>query len=175
MNERKLFQKALRALINIIVLISFAWFLVYALLSQTVVSGYSMEPTLSANDMVLTDLMIYHIIPPRRFDVISFYRNDGTVNVKRIVGLPGETVLIQNQKIFINGKELEAPEISDITLPGIAENPVTLPKEEYFVIGDNANSSEDSRFENVGNVRRNQIVGKLWFRISPIQELRLIR
>ncbi|MDO5141271.1 MAG: signal peptidase I, partial [Eubacteriales bacterium] len=93
---------------------------------------------------------------------------------KRIIGLPDETVQIINGSIYIDGVEIESEYTDGISLGGIAENVVELRKDEYFVLGDNADSSEDSRFANIGNVKRSSIKGKLWLKIIPLSELKLI-
>ena len=112
---------------------------------------------------------------PKRMDVVIFQRSDATRNVKRVIGLPGETVVIQNGRIYIDGTLLESDQISDISLGGIAEKPVELMEDEYFLIGDNADSSEDSRFINVGNVKRSQILGRIWFRLLPFKKIGFIK
>ena len=126
--------------------------------------------------MCLVDSLCYELSSPRRFDVILFERADtGKQNVKRIIGLPGEQVMISNGNIYINGEILENEYTSDISLPGIAENIVELSEDEYFVLGDNADSSEDSRFSNIGNVSRSSIKGKLWLIIKPLTKTGVIR
>ncbi len=175
MTERNILQRCCRGLINVIVLVSLAWFLVFGFFSQLSVSGHSMEPCLYSGDTVVLDTLCYHFLSPGRMDVVAFQRADGNVNVKRVVGLPGETVIIQNGHIYIDGKLLETDKISEISLSGLAENPVTLLPDEYFLIGDNADSSEDSRFQNVGNVRSSQILGKVWLRVLPFQRIGLIK
>jgi signal peptidase I len=107
-------------------------------------------------------------------DIVLFQRADKSYNMKRIVGLPGETVIIQNGRIYINGELLETTKISPIALPGLAKNPVELGKDEYFLIGDNTDSSEDSRFQNIGNVHFSQIRGRVWFRLLPLRKMKLI-
>ena len=98
------------------------------------------------------------------------------MNVKRVIGLPGETVQIKGGQIYINDEWIEQPEgATSISLAGIAENPVKLGEDEYFLLGDNRDSSEDSRFSNVGNVSGKQIQGKVWIRIAPLANLELIR
>jgi signal peptidase I len=159
---------------NFIIVISLAWFIVHSFLATESVSGHSMEPAISAGDLVLVDTLAYKFSAPKRMDIIVFQRSDSTENIKRVVGLPGETVVIQNGHIYIDGKLLESDKISDISLAGIAENPVELMADEYFLIGDNADSSEDSRFVNVGNVKKSQIIGKVWFRILPINKFSFI-
>lgn len=160
---------------DIILVISLAWFIVYSFLSQTLISGHSMEPTLAAGDLVLLDTLGYEFFKPSRMDVVVFTRSDATENVKRIIGLPGETVTIQNGHIYIDGKLLESEQMTEVALAGIAERPVELQEDEYFLMGDNTEASEDSRFINVGNVKRSQIIGKVWFRIKPLSGIGLIK
>lgn len=162
-------------IVDLIVVASFAWFLVFSFLNQTIISGHSMSPTLQADDMCLVNRLVYDLGDPKRFDVVMFERSDMTqYNVKRVIGLPGETVQIVSGSVYINNRKLDDPRIGNISLPGIAENPVELQEGEYFLLGDNADSSEDSRFTNIGNVKREQIKGKLWFRLKPLRELGLI-
>lgn len=96
--------------------------------------------------------------------------------VKRVIGLPGEKVQIEDGQIYINDRLLyEAEqEMPAITSPGMAEHPIELGEEEYFLLGDNRDSSEDSRFANVGNVKRDKISGKVWLRLFPILDMGLV-
>jgi len=166
----------IRILVYIAVVISAAWFLVYSFMNQAIVSGNSMSPVLEADDMCLINRLTYDLGSPGRYDVIVFERTDtGKQNIKRIVGLPGETVQISGGRICINGEQLDNPYTSQISLPGIAENVVELADDEYFVIGDNADSSEDSRFANIGNVKKSAVKGKLWLIIRPISRFGKIR
>ena len=124
---------------------------------------------------MLTDRITYVVRRPRCFDIVVFKREDGRKNVKRVIGLPGETVQIKNGLVYIDGSPLKAPEGLDlVSLAGRAESPVLLSEDEYFLLGDNRDSSEDSRFPNIGNVKREQIQGKVWFRIFPLLKLDFI-
>ena len=111
---------------------------------------------------------------PKRYDVVLFQKKDKSNNIKRIIGLPGETVIIQNGRVYINGTLLETDKLSPIVLEGVAKNPVELGENEYFLLGDNTDSSEDSRFQNMGNIQESQIVGRVWFRIFPFRKISLI-
>ncbi|MBE6003229.1 MAG: signal peptidase I [Lachnospiraceae bacterium] len=175
MREKSFIQIAVHTLTNIFVLIALAWFIVHSFLTTVEISGHSMEPALSSGDLVMVDTLKYKFFAPDRLDVVIFQKNDSTENIKRVVGLPGETVVIQNGRIYINGTLLESDTISNISLAGIAEKPVQLMDDEYFLIGDNADSSEDSRFINVGNVHKSQILGKVWFRLLPIDKVSLVK
>lgn len=162
--------------VDIAVVITFAAFTMYAFGFQVRVSGPSMEPLLKSEDIVLMNRLVYDFKGPSRFDVVVFQREDKKANVKRVIGLPGETVQITGGYVYINGERLEAGDrLDEVSLSGLAETPITLGTREYFLLGDNRDSSEDSRFANVGNVDRDQILGKVWFRISPFLRIGLIR
>lgn len=137
---------------------------------RTSVVGDSMEPALYNGQEILINRFIYRLSSPKRGDVVVFLPN-GNQNthyyVKRIVGLPGEKIQIMNGRLYIDGEMLEEDELYDkISDPGIAENEITLESDEYFVLGDNRNSSEDSRSGNIGAVKKNTIIGKAWFHLS---------
>ena len=165
MKEQAILQKWIRNLVDFIVILSLAWFVVHSFFSLARVSGHSMEPSLSAGDTVLVDEFFYQFKKPKRYDVVLF---------QKIIGLPGETVIIQNGRVYINGTLLETDKLSPIVLEGVAKNPVELGENEYFLLGDNTDSSEDSRFQNMGNIQESQIVGRVWFRIFPFRKISLI-
>lgn len=133
--------------------------------------GQSMEPIISNNDTLLINKAAYIFSPPKRYDIVAFklkQETDGYFNIKRVIGLPEENVRIINGKIYINDNVLaDMPFDTLIMTEGLAYDGVTLGKDEYFVIGDNCNNSEDSRFVNVGNLVRREITGKVIFRIAP--------
>ncbi len=155
-------------------------FLVVTYVGQrTKVSGASMEPTLHDGNNLIVDKISYRFSDPERFDIIVFpFRyEDKTYYIKRIIGLPGETVYIdENGTIFIDGEELEEHYGKEVILDsGRAYEPITLGKDEYFVMGDNRNNSSDSRDPVVGNIHRSEIIGKAWMRIWPLDQIGLIR
>ena len=130
-------------------------------------AGDSMSPALKNGDVVLVNRLIYQIKGPARGDIIVF-RPGGNENthysIKRVVGLPGETVQIIDGSVYIDGEEAERDiYAADIEYAGTAEEPVELGEDEYFVIGDNTGVSDDSRTEDVGNVRLVDICGEAWF------------
>ena len=135
---------------------------------KTVVVGNSMEPVLKNNEEVYLDRMIYVISGPKRGDVSAFLPkgNDKThYYIKRVVGLPGETVQIKSGKVYIDGALInDEYGIAAIKDPGIAANEFVLEAEEYFVLGDNRNSSEDSRSGDIGAVKKEDIYGKVWYK-----------
>ncbi len=130
-------------------------------------AGDSMKPVLQNGDVVLVNRLIYNASKPKRGDIIAFKPNGNEnthYSIKRVVGLPGETVQIKDGCVYINGTEtLEHIFAEDIEEAGIAEEPVILDGTEYFVLGDNHLSSDDSRMADIGNVKRSEIYGKVWF------------
>ena len=162
-------------LVDIIVVISLAWFVVYGFGTQIRITGQSMTPELRSEDGVLMNRLSYDLGSPKRCDVVVFEREDKKPNVKRVIGLPGETVQIKNGQIYIDDKPLEADKgLGQVSLAGLAENPVVLEEDEYFLLGDNRDSSEDSRFVKIGNVKRRQIRGKVWLRLIPFIDFKLV-
>jgi signal peptidase I len=160
----------LKYITNLILVIVFAYCLTLFTCDRTLISGGSMQPVLENEDCVLINRLAYAFVSPSRYSVIAFQAggvSSSKVYVKRVVGLPGETVLIQDGKLYINGEQL-TDDVSqdDILTAGIASNEITLGQDEYFVLGDNRNNSEDSRYANIGNIKKEYIIGKAWFRIT---------
>lgn len=157
-----------------------ATFLVVTYVGQrTKVSGGSMEPTLHHGDNLIVDKISYRFGDPQRFDIIVFpFRyEEKTYYIKRVIGLPGETVYIDEDGfIYIDGsllKESYGKEV--ITDPGRAYEAIMLGEDEYFVMGDNRNNSSDSRDPVVGNIHRDEIIGKAWIRIWPLGKFGVIK
>lgn len=154
----------------------------YFVAYQTSVEGESMEPTLSDGDSVIIQKMSYYFKNPARFDIIVFpVKNpdsDKKENyyVKRVIGLPGETVQISGGIVYINGRKLTTDKycLSEMLDPGRAINPISLKGDEYFVLGDNRNMSTDSRSDYVGLVKRDEIQGEVVFRIWPFEKMGLL-
>ena len=147
--------------------------LVGILMFQSVtIQESAMEPTLSVGDHLFVNRVVYKLSSPKRGDMIVFKTNgsdDAALHISRVIGLPGETVQISDGKVLINGEVYEENgNFPDITnREGWPADSVSLESGEYFVLGDNRNNSEDSRYADIGNVNRKYIVGKLWFTISP--------
>ncbi len=158
---------------EILVAILFAYVVVYFFGQRRTVIGQSMDVTLSGGDTVLLNVLAYQIGTPGRGDVISFKPNgSATANssIKRVIGLPGETIQIKDGMIYIDGTVyLEQKSYPVITNPGMAADEITLGDREYFVLGDNRNNSEDSRFADVGLVNSDYIEGRVWFILSPAE------
>ena len=168
-------RRGIRWIVDVVVVISLAWFVAYGFGTQVKVAGQSMAPLLRGDDVVLMDRLAYDFGTPERFDVVVFEREDHKSNIKRVIGLPGEVVQITDGVIYIDGQRLEAENGLDTSvLAGVAENPVTLGEDEYFLLGDNRDGSEDSRFVNMGKIKRDQIQGKIWLRLMPLLDIGLI-
>lgn len=145
---------------------------------RTVVIGDSMQTTLSDGDNLITDKITYRFRDPKRFDIVvfPFKENTSKLLIKRIIGMPGETVQIKNGKVYINGYELQENYGNEIMNDaGIASEPILLGEDEYFVLGDNRNNSQDSRFSSVGNVSRSDLIGRAWVRIWPLDKICLLK
>ncbi len=164
---------------QIIVVVLIAYVVVFFFGQTRTNIGQSMDVTLSGGDTVLLNELSYKLKDPARGDVISFRPNgsDSTHSyIKRIIGLPGETIQIKNGMIYINDElYLEKADYPAMTSAGLAEEPVTLGNAEYFVLGDNRNNSEDSRFADIGNVNLSDIEGKVWFVISPMSHFGFVK
>ncbi len=147
-----------------------AFVIVFLVGMKISVIGVSMEPALYNGQEVLVNRFVYKLLAPNRGDIVVFLPN-GNQNshyyLKRVVGLPGEHVQIIGGYVYIDGAPLEENDVYDkISDPGIAENEIVLGSDEYFVLGDNRNNSEDSRSGNIGPVSRDTITGKAWFHLG---------
>lgn len=137
------------------------------------VSGPSMENTLFDGDNVLVDKISYNFRNPKRFDVVVFYPYEGDDEhfVKRVIGLPGETIQIKGADIYINGEKIEEHFGKDpITYQGIASDPLTLGDDQFFLMGDNREVSFDSRYEEIGPVHKSAIDGRAILRMWPLKD-----
>ena len=150
--------------------ITAAWAITTYCVEKTNMTGSSMESTLSDGDRIIINRMSYLKSDPERFDVIVFEKNGkehSYYGIRRVIGLPGETVQIIDGEVYINGELLEeVVEVERMQVSGLAEEPIVLDDDEFFVLGDNRNQSEDSRFNSMGNVAREEIIGKAWLRTN---------
>ena len=157
--------------ISIFVVVIVGYSIVTFGIQSVTMVGQSMEPVLTNQDVVLLNKRAYTFQEPERYDIVAFKLKEDTdayFNIKRIVGLPGETIQIKNGKIFVDGNVLTDLPFEDLIMTeGVALDGVTLGENEYFVIGDNCNNSEDSRYVNIGNISKKEISGKVIFRIAP--------
>ena len=136
--------------------------------SHTKVEGNSMESTLENGDDIIVEKFSYLTNNPERYDIIVFRESESVNYIKRVFALPGETIQITEGKIYINERAIfDAYGNAKMEDGGIAEKPIKLGQDEYFVLGDNRNASKDSRDKAVGVIKRDQIIGKAWLRVLP--------
>ena len=157
----------------------FAFVFVWYFGQRVAVVGDSMNPILNNGDIALVNRIVYDATAPKRGDIIVF-KPKGNENshyyIKRIIGLPGEKVQILEGEIYIDGEKLEEDYgVSEITDPGIAAEEIEQEGNDFFVLGDDRENSEDSRMADVGNVKRSYIYGKAWFVISPWENFGFVR
>lgn len=176
--KRSIGRELLGWIIYLLVVVGMAYLIITFVGVRTRVSGSSMETTLSDGDNLIVDKISYRFRDPKRYDIIVFpYQyKENTYYIKRIIGLPGETVQISDGKVYINGKALEEhygnEEMENL---GIAAEPITLGEDEYFVLGDNRNHSQDSRDPSVGVLHRKNLMGRAWVRIWPLDKFGVIK
>ncbi len=155
--------------------IALAFGFVFSFGMQIKVIGDSMEPSQYNGQTVLINRLVYMIFSPKQGDVIAFLPN-GNANshyyVKRVVATPGDKVQIIDGSLYINGvlSEEDDEKYDKMEDAGIASNEIKLGSGEFFVLGDNRNSSEDSRSANIGIVKTNMLIGKVWFKFSCEQD-----
>lgn len=179
MSENKSKKKEIISnIIYVVVVLAITIFIICFVGQRTKVDGDSMYPTLHDKDNLIVDKISYRFHDPERFDIIIFpYQGSNKVfYIKRIIGLPGETVQIDyDGNIYINGEILEEDYGYETILnPGIAAEPITLGDDEYFVLGDNRNNSNDSRAAAVGLIDEDDIVGRAWVRFFPFKDAGLV-
>jgi len=172
-------KKEIFSMILYLVFIFITVYLIITFVGQrTAVNGDSMEPTLSNEDNLIMDKLTYHFRDPERFEVIIFPcpTKPEVFYIKRVIGLPGETVQIKDGSVYINGELLKTDiyGITDKTEAGIAHEPITIGEDEYFVLGDNRPISQDSRYESVGLIKRDVIEGRAFFRMYPFDKMGLV-
>lgn len=175
-NETHPFLRAvLRILICVLLALLFAIVITKFVAHHTSVEGSSMETTLENGDQLIVENVSYYFHDPERFDVVVFPYNDDVNYIKRIIGLPGETVQIRDGMIYINGEYLEENYgREDMEDPGLAAEEIQLGPDEYFVLGDNRNASVDSRKPEVGAIKRSNIKGKAWLRFYPMDQISFV-
>jgi signal peptidase I len=173
-------QNFVREVVETVLLTLLIFFAVHFSVQPFRVDGPSMQPGLHTGEYVVVNLLTYDFTAPQRGDVIVFHPPDSpdTPYVKRIVAIPGDTVSVTADAIYVNDVKLKEPYISAMA-PGQNENPNVLPpfkldKDQYFVLGDNRINSQDSRFFS-RSVTRQMIVGKAELVIWPVTSLQWIR
>ena len=177
--EKGLISTILGWILYIGVIVGLTYLIITYVGQRTMVSGDSMETTLSNGDNLIVDKISYRFRDPERFDIIVFpYKyEDNTYYIKRIIGMPGETIHIMDGYVYINGELLESDIYGNelMEYANIASTPIDLGEDEYFVLGDNRNHSSDSRDPSVGVLTREDLIGRAWVRIYPFSEMGVIR
>ncbi len=176
-------KEGLKNLFNLVLYIAGVLLATYLLITfvgqRTEVFGQSMYPTLESGDQLIVDKLSYRFHDPERFDIIVFpYKyQEKTYYIKRIIGMPGEKVRIDTEgNIYINGEILEESYgYEPMATAGLAAQEITLEEDEYFVLGDNRNNSQDSRDPAVGCIHKKDIIGKAFIRIFPFSKFGLLK
>lgn len=176
---KKVLREILSTSLYLLVVLCLTYLVIHFVGQRTEVKGSSMEPRLSDGNNLIVDKITYKFKDPERYDIIvfPFVQEDHKFFIKRIIGLPGETVYIDEEgNIYIDGEVLEEGYGKEvIENPGRACEPIVLGDDEYFVMGDNRNNSSDSRDPAVGNIKRDIIIGRAWLRIWPLDKFGFIK
>jgi signal peptidase I len=174
--ERSAASSLLREVAEVVVLAVILYFGISFAIQAVHVEGLSMFATLDDNDYLIANKIDYRLHPPQRGDIVILRppSNNSTDFIKRIIALPGERLLIRDGYVYINGHLLDEPYLPDQWTQQTNPQPwsigdgAVIPPNEYFVMGDNRNRSQDSRF--FGPITRDRIDGKAWFRIWPLSD-----
>lgn len=157
-------------------------FIAYTLVTffgcRTTVVGNAMNDTLTNEEQILVNRFIYNVSSPKQGDVIAFLPNGNEKShyyVRRVIACPGDTIQIKEGVVYVNGEAYqEKITVASIEDAGVASEEIKLGDDEYFVLGDNRNNSEDSRLANIGNVKKSYIIGKAWFYFKSIGNMGFI-
>lgn len=175
--EKNPIREALGWLMYIVIIIGVTYLIITYVGQRTRVSGNSMLTTLHDGDNLIVDKVSYRFRDPKRFEIIVFpYQyGENTYYIKRIIGMPGETVQVLDGYVYINGEKLDESYGLEVMVdPGIAQEPIELGEDEYFVLGDNRNNSSDSRSPDVGIIKKEDMVGRAWVRIWPLDSIGVV-
>jgi signal peptidase I len=149
-----------------------ALFITHFVGQRTFVLSCSMEPVLTENQQVIVDKLTYQFRQPERGDIVVVDMGKGEIPfIKRVVGLPGETLEIRNNRVRINGQVLSEPYLAEAYQRNYG--PITIPEDNIFVMGDNRNNSKDSRM--IGPVTMNRILSRAWVRVWPFEKIGLLK
>lgn len=176
--RRKIIREILIYLFEIAAVILIAWLIIHFAMKPAGMIGSAMEPTLCNGEDVVINKTSYVILKPKRYSVIAFYPeqddgaemllDDSSILIRRIVGLPGETIQIKNGILWIDGEEAkEKYNYEPMVSAGDAAEPITLGDDEYFVLSDNRSDMDDSRNSSFTVVRKKNIIGKVILSLNP--------
>jgi signal peptidase I len=154
----------------VVAVVLVAFLLVFTFFTSVKMAGVSMRPTIEDETNLLINRGRYLFMKPSHNHIVAFEslsNEQDTIYVKRVVAVPGDTVVIKGGRLFVNGEKYDdVADTESITYSGLAETQLTLGDDEYFVLGDNRNNSEDSRYQSIGLISKKQIKGKVWFKLS---------
>ena len=177
--ENEKVRSSMRWVFQIMVTLVFAAVVAIMMFQTVTMQESSMEPNYTVGQKFFVNKVAYKVGSPKRGDIIVFRTNasdDAALHIRRVIGLPGETIRIKDGQIYIDGELYrEGRGLEEIENEGLAKDGVTLQSGEYFVLGDNRNNSEDSRYADIGNVNKKYIEGKLWFVNSPWKQIGFVK
>lgn len=173
-----LFKEVMSWVIECAIVIFIAYTLVTFFGCRTTVVGNAMNDTLTNEEQILVNRFIYNVSSPKQGDVIAFLPNGNEKShyyARRVIACPGDTIQIKEGVVYVNGEAYqEKITVASIEDAGVASEEIKLGDDEYFVLGDNRNNSEDSRLANIGNVKKSYIIGKAWFYFKSIGNMGFI-
>ncbi|MBO8126259.1 MAG: signal peptidase I [Firmicutes bacterium] len=160
---------------SIVIAVLLAMFIMTFIGRSYVVDGSSMVPTLHNGERLLVDKLTYRFSEPKRGDIIvfKFPANPKYRYIKRVIGIPGDKIMIENGSVYLNGVRLEEPYVSEPVKERFG--PFEVPEDRVFVLGDNRNNSQDSRYTLVGYVPYKLIEGRALIRYWPLTRIDLIQ
>lgn len=174
-----LFKEILLWIGEMAIVIVLAYTLVHFFGFRINVVGNAMSPTLNSEEQIFVDRFFILITGPKAGDLVVFQPNGNEKShyyVRRVIGCPGDTVQIKDGAVYVNGTLYEEEtEVASIVDAGLAAEEIVLSHNEYFLLGDNRNNSEDSRMANIGNVKKEHMIGKAWFYYTAWNHMGLIK
>ncbi len=175
--SRRILKKLFDIGVFVLIVLAISYAASHYLVQKITVHNVSMQETLQEGDVLLMDKLVYRIRDPKRYDIICFdSASEREGLVKRIVGLPGETIQITEGMIFINGNQVkDVKDLPPIEDAGLASEEIHLGEDEYFVVGDNREKSIDSRSPEIGNVKKEEILGQAGIRIYPFARFGIVK
>lgn len=175
-----LFVEIISWIAEIAIVIGIAFVVIFFFGFRTSVVGQAMTSTLENGDQILVNRFVYMVGHPKQNDIVVFFPNGNEKShyyIRRVIACPGDKVQIKDGAVYVNGKAYQEVnlDVAAIEDAGLAAEEITVDKNEYFVLGDNRNNSEDSRQANIGNVKKEYIEGKVWFRLGSFKKLGTVK
>ena len=161
----------------LVVIVTVIFVVIYVVTLEQVV-GPSMYPTFNEGDVVVLNKFVYRFKDVRRGEIISFKNSGSKYLIKRVIGLPGETVEIKDNKIYIDEKALNEYYLKNIDMEDFSLSDLgydEIPQDMYFVLGDNRSNSQDSRDPKIGLIKKSDILGRVKYRIWPLNRIGAVR